>query len=447
MVVISRIMDFLKRRIWEVDLKAFPPVERLCLRYLRVFMLAGRGFLKDDCQRTASVLTYYSMLNTVPLVAVAFAIAQGFGLAKLVESQIIRIAEESGWQADLTNQILHFSRSLLEQAKGGVIAGLGVIFLLWTVVSIMGKIEDSFNAIWEVRRPRTLARKFTDYFAMMALAPILLVISASITVLVSSHVEVVVKEYASLGNLTDVIFFLLSLLPYVAIWVLLTILYLVMPNTRVSIRSCIVGGVAAGTLFQVIQWAYIKFQIGVASYGAIYGSFAALPLFLGWLQTSWMIVLFGSELANADRNYETFGYHPDCDRLLPAERRLLLLRVFHLVARRFMKGEEPADATGISSSLRIPLRLVRHLLRDLIGAGLVAEVSGGETADSSSVFQPARSPEEMTIRGVIEACEGRDGAASPDSDQIAGYLRALSADAAKSKANVRPMDIPVSSGP
>ena len=286
-------------------------------------------------------MTYYSLLNVVPVVAVAFAMAKGFGLEKLIEKQILQMAEKANWQADITTQIISFSHKLLEQAKGGLIAGVGIVLLLWTVISIMGKIEESLNEIWEIKKSRTLIRKFSDYMAMMVFGPVLLIISSSATVLVASQVKVIVNKIALLGVFSKVIFLLLNLLPYVSIWVLLTMLYLIMPNTRIPLRSAILGGITAGTIAQIVQWIYIKFQIGVASYGAIYGSFAALPLFLGMLQMSWMIVLFGAEIAYANEHYETFGFHPDYSRMSVSSKKLLMLRIFHLLTKKFSLGEKP----------------------------------------------------------------------------------------------------------
>src|SRR4030042_2810666 len=184
MTMISRILHFIKTGIWEIRLQDLPSGKIFFVKYLRVILLGSRGFLRDHCQKSASVLTYYSLLNVVPVIAVVFGIAKGFGREKIIEKQILQTAEKSNWQADLTNQILKFSHSFLEKVNGGLIAGIGVILLFWTVISIMGKIEDSFNGIWEVRRSRTLARKFTDYITMMFLAPLLLVVSSSATVLV-----------------------------------------------------------------------------------------------------------------------------------------------------------------------------------------------------------------------------------------------------------------------
>jgi membrane protein len=411
--MISRIIQFLNVTIWEIRLSSLSSTKALLIRYLRVVVLAAQGFQKDECPRRASALTYYSMLNVVPLAAVAFGIAKGFGLEKIVENRILQLAEQANWQAEITNQILTFSRTLLEHAKGGLIAGIGVVLLFWTVISILGKIEDSFNTIWEAKKARPLVRKFSDYIAMMVLGPLLLIISGSMTVVVASQVKVIVQKISLLGAFSPMIFFLLNFLPYVSVWVLLTLVYIVMPNTKVPLRSGILGGIAAGTIYQIVQWIYIKFQIGAAGYGAIYGSFAALPLFLAWLQLSWMIFLFGAEIAFANENYETYGFHPDYDRLSLVSKKILVLRIFHLLVKRFSLGEKPLYADQIARLLEIPVRLVRRLLHELSGTGLVGETASGGKQDGA--FQPARSIENITVKYVIDAYEQCGGSLVPES--------------------------------
>jgi membrane protein len=443
-IMVSRFFTFFQTGIWHIHLKNLPLIEAVSMKCLRVILLAFRGFLRDNCQKTASVLTYYSLLNVVPVVAVAFAMAKGFGLQKLVEKRILEMATKADWQENITTQIISFSHNLLEQAKGGLIAGVGVVLLLWTVISIMSKIEGSFNEIWEIRKPRTLIRKFSDYMAIMILAPVLLIISSSATVLVASQVKVIINKIAVLGVFSKVIFLLLNLLPYASIWVLLTTLYLVMPNTRIPVRSAILGGVTAGTIVQIVQWIYIKFQIGVASYGAIYGSFAALPLFLGMLQMSWMIVLFGAEIANASEHYETYGFHPDYSRLSVSSKKILMLRIFHLLTKKFSQGERPLSARQISQVLEIPVRLVRQFLLELIEVGLVVETATG--GKSGIGFQPGRTIENITVKFALDEYEKFGTTKIPDdrsdeSKKISKFLKDISETIEKSPANVHVKEI------
>ena len=440
----SRILGFLKTGIWEIRIRNMPPLKAFFVRVMRVIILALKGFVKNDDQKTASVLTYYSILNVVPIVGVAFAIAKGFGLEKRIQGEILQIAQKANWGPDITAQILRFSQSALEHAKGGVIAGVGVILLFWTVISIFGKIEDSLNTIWTVKRPRTLARKFTDYLTMVILAPILLVISSSLTVLVGSQVKAIVLQIAFLGALGNLIMLVLNLLPYLSMWLLLTILYVVMPNTRVPLRSAIVGGIVAGTIFQVIQWIYIRFQIGVAGYSAIYGSLAALPLFLVWLQLSWVVVLFGAETAHATSLYETYGFHPDYARLSEASKKVLLLRIFHLMIRRFSQGSPGLSADQIARIVEIPTALVRDLLSRMIDVGLVVEVVGGRS--NQVTYQPGRSIDELTIQGILDIYEKHGllqipAQPSEEAQKILRSLEDISELIQKSPANIRLKEI------
>ena len=442
--MVSRILTFFKTGVWEIQLKNLPPIQAFSVKYLRIILLASRGFMRDNCQKTASVLTYFSLLNVVPVVAVAFAMAKGFGLEKLIEKQILEMAAKANWQPDITTQIISFSHKLLEQAKGGLIAGVGIVLLLWTVISIMGKIEESLNEIWEIKKSRTLIRKFSDYLAMMVLGPVLLIISSSATILVASQVKVIVNKIAVLGVFSKVIFLLLNLLPYASIWVLFTMLYLIMPNTKIPIRSAILGGVAAGTIAQIVQWIYIKFQIGVASYGAIYGSFAALPLFLGMLQMSWMIVLLGAEIAYANEHYETFGFHPDYSRMSVSSKKILMLRIFHLLTKKFSLGEKPLSAHQIAHALAIPVRLVQRFLHELSDVGLVVETVKGIQGEVA--FQPARTIENITVKFALDEYEKYGTTKIPDyqsdeTERISKYLKDISETVEKSPANVRLKEI------
>jgi membrane protein len=154
--MISRIIRFFELGIWQLRLKDLPGIEAFLARALRVLLLASRRFDRDNCQKTASVLTYYSLLNVVPILAVAFAVAKGFGLEKMIEKQIVDIGQKANLQPDVTNHLLMFSHNVLQHAKGGLIAGVGIILLLWTIISILGKIEGALNEIWEVRKSRSL---------------------------------------------------------------------------------------------------------------------------------------------------------------------------------------------------------------------------------------------------------------------------------------------------
>jgi membrane protein len=437
--MISQITDFLRNGIWKIDIEKYPAVKAWPLRILRIAIMAAVRFRKDDCERTASVLTYYSLLNIVPLFAVLFAIAKGFGLEKLIVRQIIQMGTDLNWQGDITAKIIDFSRSVLANAKGEVIVGFGVVVLLWTVISILSRIEESFNTIWEARQSRTIARKFTDYLSMVVLAPILFALWSSINVLIAGEARGFTSDIAFLGG---PVLFLLKLLPYISICMLLVILFLVMPNARIPLRSAVIAAVVSGVLIQIVQWAYIKSQIGVATQSAIYGSFAAIPLFLAYLQISWLIVLFGAEVAKAVENHATYGFHPDLSRIGPAGRRVVMLRIFHLLATRFEKGKAPLTSGQISRELAIPDRFVRHILLNLVSVDLVSEITRGPKR--TSTYQPALPISDTTIREVIDAYEKTaqiGGLPIDQNDATAVSLKTLFQNMDRSSANIKIKDI------
>ncbi len=399
---IARLTDFLKKGIWEVRMRDLPALYALFIRYLRTVILAARNFRRNDSLRTASVLTYYSVLNFIPLVAVVFAIAKGFGLRRVIQGYIMQMADTAHLDPEMANQVVIFSNSLLKHARGGIIAGVGIVLLLWTVISILGRIEDSFNRIWEVKKARTLIRKFSDYMSILVVVPILFAVSASATVVITGQLTSITNEISFLGSLSKEMIVLIKLLPYIATWILLIVLYIVMPNTRVAVRSGLLAGIIAGTGFQVIQFIYLEIQMAISGHGAIYGTFAAIPLFLGWLQISWMIVLFGAEIAHAAEYSDTFGIHPDLARIGDAARKLFMVRVFHLIVKRFQSGEGPLEARQIASRLQMPVKLVEEALGNLKDLGLIIEVADEKRKDC---FHPARPFDDITINDVLDAYE------------------------------------------
>jgi membrane protein len=434
--MLKKWMSFLKTDLWRMRLKDHPRGKSFLIRLIRIVALAFRGFDENKCMLRASALTFYSLLSIVPVIALMFGIAKGFGLQKQVEEQLL--AKMEG-QKEVVTKVIDFANSLLANTSGGVIAGIGVAFLFWTIIRVLSNIERSFNDIWGVVKPRGLGRKFGDYLSTILICPILLVISGSATIFVSSQIKVITEKIPLLQNLGPAFWVLLKLLPYCTIWIAFTFILAFMPNTKVNFKSALIGGVVAGTIFQVVQWAYIKFQIGVAKYGAIYGSFAALPLFLIWLQASWLIVLFGAEASFAHQNVETYEFEPDCLSVSHSFKTLLLLLVTQRLVKRFCAGEKPADASHLSHDLEIPVRLVRQILYELSESGVLSEVRTGE--DKELAYQPAIDVDKITVKYVIDRIEQRGNSdipvtASSELDKLNESLQQFGVILEKSPANV-----------
>lgn len=398
--MISKVTQFTKTDVWRIRSSELPRSRSFLIRFLRIVILSLRGLVDDKCQLRASALTFFTSLSVVPIFAMLFGVAKGFGFEKVLEKQLL---EKFEGQGEVVIKIIDYARALLENTKGGMIAGIGVVILFWAIIKVLGNIEKSFNDIWGVKKGRPFRRKITDYVSIMLIGPVLFIMSSGITVLMASQAEIFIQKIALLGPISPAIFFVLKLLPYGTIWVLFTFMYVFMPNTKVDFWSGAVAGIIAGSMCQVFQWGYISFQVGVAKYNAIYGSFAALPLFMIWLQLSWLIVLFGAEISFAHQNVDTFEFEPDSLTVSHVFKRLLSLRIVHLLVKHFSDGDSSWDETKISHTLETPIRLVRQILYELVASGIVSQIKVGE--DEAVAFQPARNPETMTIKNVVDALE------------------------------------------
>ena len=437
----TKTINFINTDIWRIRKKDFPRMKYFLIKQLRILLLATRGFGQDQCPLRASALTFYSILSIVPVVAMAFGIAKGFGFQEMLENQLM---EKFSGQEDVMIRVVDFAHSLLENTKGGMIVGIGIIVLLWTVIKLLAHIEGSFNDIWEVKKSRSYGRKFSDYLSIMLISPLLIIMSSSATVFITTKIALITEKVALIGMFSPMIFFMLKLIPYFLVWILFIFTYILMPNTKVNFSAGFIGGIIAGTIFQAAQLAYILFQVGVAKYNAIYGSFAALPLFLIWMQLSWLIVLFGAEISFSYQYVDTYEFEPDLRQISPAFKRLLTLQVANRVISTFSKGKMPLTASNLSQALEIPIRLVQQLLDELVESEIfsITEIKGNEIL----AYQPARDINIITVKSIIEALEqkGVDNipvAQTPELQSLSEVLSTFSDEIEKSPANLLLKDI------
>jgi len=395
-----RIVHFLRTDIWQIQDTELAKPKAFLVRQARILLLSFRGLFEDKCKLRASALTFYSLLSLVPVLAMLFGVAKGFGIEKLLQKQLIQNLEA---QEEVISRVITFATTLLENTRGGLMVGAGLLFLFWTTLNVLSNIEDAFNEIWGVKKARTVSRKLVDYLALTVIGPFLVVISGTLTVVVTGKIKGIAQRFGIVQALGPAVIYPLKFAPYAVLWLLFIFMYSFMPNTKVRSRSAIFGGIIAGTLFQLFQWVYINFQIGVARYNAIYGSFAALPLFLIWLNWSWLIVLYGAEMSFAHQNVSTFEYEKEWSRISYYRKKILALAVTHHLVKAFSNGEGPQEANKISTRLGIPIRCVREILGELLKAGVISQVSvEGRKGD---YFQPALDPDNITIARILQAIE------------------------------------------
>ncbi|MDX9701591.1 MAG: YihY/virulence factor BrkB family protein [Candidatus Auribacterota bacterium] len=409
-----RITHFLTRDVWEIPIEKLPKWKAILLLQVRIVLLVARGFKDDKCYIKASALTFYTLLSIVPVVAMLFGIARGFGVEALMEKNLKEVL--SGHE-EVFVRIMEFSNSLLENTHSGVIVGVGILVLFWTVVKLFGNIEQSFNDIWGIQQGRSLGRKLTDYLSMMLICPVLLVLSTSMSVILNTQILTRINHIPFLSH-----FPFLKLVTFSMIWLLFTMLYMFLPNTRVRFKSGFAGGVIAGTIFLFTQWAYVTFQFFTAKYNAIYGSFAALPLFLFWLQLSWVIMLIGAEISYAVQNVKNYDVHPSQTILPFGLKKLIALLLTKVCVDTFQHGKPANTAEVIAYQIGVPARIVREVLFELVKTGILAKIHTDNVKEPS--FQPARNIDELTVQFVLSRLESfGDSSIQYDETELSAKLR------------------------
>jgi membrane protein len=441
---VSWILDQLKRlndAIWNTPLSELSRRKSYIFKQLRIIVLAIRGFLNDKVQLRASALTFYSLLSVIPVAAIVFAIAKGFGLDQTLQDLIIK---KSGSEQEVLSWLLQKARIAIEKTRGDYIAGIGMIILFWSVMSLLNHIESSFNHIWQISSSRPWYRKFTDYLTIMLIAPAFIILSSGITGFQVTTLPDYMNNAPILDFFKPVISFLVKFAPYFLSWVALTVLYIIMPNAKVKFMPALISGLIAGTILQGIQWLYIDLQFGISKLNAIYGSFAAVPLFIIWLQTSWTVVLLGAEISFANQNLSRYEMESEALNISTYQKRALVLMIMHMIIRNFMLGEKPISAEYIAVNLKIPVRLARDILQDLSSANLVSIIH--ENEEKERLYQPALDVNRLTVSYIFSRLDKKGVEQimvirNKDYEKIISMLEKFDKLIAKSDANILIKDL------
>jgi len=395
--MLEKLRTFFREEIWSHDLRSKSRRRTFLIRQARIYFLAFRGFFEDRASVRAAALTYFTMLSIVPIFAIAFAIARNFGFEDRMHEVI---SNNMQGQDEIMKWVTGMVDSLLNKTRGGVLAGVGGIVLFWSVIQVLNNIEASFNDIWQIRKSRSPMRKFSDYLAIMILTPFAIGISGTVMVKIQTTAE-------SFELLKPLVGFLFKTVPYVSIWVLFTMVYIVMPNTKVKLRYALIAGIFAGTVALIFQSLYQDLQIGVFRFNTLYGSIAAIPLFLLWLQITWLIVLMGAEISFAYQNIENYEFEEHALDLSHNNKRILTLLITYHIVRNFEEGGEPWNAHALSHELGIPIRLVNQLVFDLVEAGILAELASENSKERS--YLPAVDINRITVEYIYTKMEMRGG--------------------------------------
>ena len=362
------------------------------IRTIKVINLSIRSFLDRDLQSKSMSLTYSTVLAIVPAFALLFAIGRGFGFQNLLEDQLYHSFPA---QRQMIQFSLKFVDSYLKEASQGVFVGVGLVFLLWTLISLLSYIETAFNQIWDVKRDRTIYQKVTDYTAICLMVPVLMICSSGVSIFMSATVQ----DNMHFAFLTPFVNIALEASPVVLAWLAFTLSFFLIPNTKVNFKYAAISGAICAVVFQVLQLLFVNGQIYVSKYNAIYGSFAFLPLLLIWLQLSWLILLFGCVLTYSLQNVLGFNFIGDLKKMSENYERKVSIILAAAIVGRFRKGKTPLTRSQLSFYYDIPIRVVSNICEQLQKAGLVNYVI---LPEEKVGVAPAIETDDLTVGTLLQ---------------------------------------------
>lgn len=385
----------LHRVLWADDLAAARPLRRRAVFVLRLLYAVARDLAEGQLTLRAMSLVYTTLLSLVPLLALSFSVLKAFGVHNQVRPMLLT------WLAPLGDKGLQMTEHVIgfiENIRVGVLGAVGLGLLIYTVTSLLQKIENAFNFVWHVRRPRPIAQRFSQYLSVLTVGPVLVFSALGITAtLANARVVQALMAIEPFGTLIELAG---RLLPYLFVMTAFAFVYVLMPNTRVRLRSAIVGAVIAGFLWQTLGWGFAAFVASSTKYTAIYAGFAIVIMVMIWLYLNWLIVLVGASFAFYHQNPAQLGAHRRELQLSGRLREKLALLIIALIGRDFYNSTNAPAWTveTLARRLDVPLEGVQALLQSMLESGFVTE-----TADEPPCYVPARAFETVLVKELLDA--------------------------------------------
>lgn len=453
----NRVMDlvhFLSYDIWRLNPEAMSNKKNILFNAIKTVMLTVRNVQELNIAASARSLTYRTLLSIVPLLAVIFAIARGFGIENIMQSSIFNLMTGERSEAEMTRiappsddtlviaqerfgtngmdiggEVLESSgetllpgeatagdrtrefldllfqiiNNSLEEAKGGgVFAGIGILLFLYTILLLFNDIENNFNKIWQVSRGRSIPRKVTDYLALVLFMPLFFILINALNIISypqNDTLKIIYILYPFIPRLLDIV-------PFVLIILLFTALYKFLPNTKVKFQNALIAGVVAGIAFQFFQMLYLSGQLWITRYNAIYGTFAAIPLMLLWIQFSWFIALIGAEISYAAQNVGKFSFEKETRNISRRYKDFFTLVIVTEIVRRFAKELPPLTADQLSERCQVPSRLTHIILDDLFEVNVISPTPSLND-ERVIAFQPAVDINLITVNYLMAKLDAR----------------------------------------
>lgn len=387
----ERLYDYCVSGVWS------DPRKTMKVRLIKTVNLTVQAFLNRDLQIKSMAITYQTIFAMVPALALLLAISKGFGFQEIVEKELYTYFPS---QSKALGAALGFVDSYLAEASSGLLVGVGLVVLLWTLISLLSNIEDAFNNIWDIKTGRNTIQKIKDYIAIFLLIPILMILSSGISIFMSSTVLAVVP----FAFMTPMVNALMELVPVVLTWGAFTLCFWLIPNTKVEFRFAAISGAFSAVAFEVLQLLFLNGQIYVSKYNAIYGSFAFLPLMLIWLQLSWLLLLSGCGLTYSLQNVFSYNFFGNLTNVAESYFRKVLLVVTAVVYRRFHLGLSAPTRNTLSMTYGLPIRMVSNIADRLKGAGLVQYNEGSDGKDDPGII-PTTDTDRILVKDVVARVE------------------------------------------
>ena len=400
------LMDFCNEKLWLLRSRELPFYKRALLTAARVVVLTIRRFVQNQCTLKASALTFYTLFSIVPILALIFGISKGLGLAQILDEKIHDLTSD---YPAIAEKLIAFSDTMLQNVKGGVVAGIGVLLLIWSAIKLLGSIEANLNEIWGIRRGRSLVRKITDYVAILIICPVLLLAAGSGVVFAAAQVDKIINTLPGGEHVGPLLRMGHGFLPLGITWLVFVFIYIAIPNTKVRLKPALIAGLITACAYTWLQSFYVFAQFTTSKLNAIYGSFAALPLFLTWLNLSWILILAGAQLSFAIQNVSEYEMQPVDSELSQLQRHIYSIEITALLIRKFKQFGGPMADDEISAILELPIRTVRALLYDLVKTGILTPAAPAAPHPGSQRYLIAIPPEKITAQYLIVALDGLGG--------------------------------------
>ena len=395
-LLIERLYNFIRFDIWRITEYELSKKRKFSYRFIKTIILAIRGFVVEDLNVKASALTYSILFAIVPLFALIIAIGKGFGVEKLIEDSM---KGTFIGQANMIPTVMGFVERYLDSTQGGLFIGIGLAILFWSVMNFFMQVERAFNKIWQVKKSRSILSQFKTYFSAILILPLLIVLSSGISI----YINTALSQSLIYDILSPLVRFIVRFSPFFINWIMFTIMYMVIPNTRVRFFNAMIAGIIAGSAFQAFQILYIHGQVHLSRYNIVYGGFAAVPLLLLWLQISCLIVLLGAEISYASQNIQNFEYEIDTNNISTRYKNFLTLFLTYIVVKHFEDQKPPLSSENIAIQYKLPIRIVNQLLAKLVMVAVLIEVYSEDS--KTKLYQPAIDINQLTVNLLFSKLE------------------------------------------